>query len=357
MSFLQAVNDRSAATVNLTAIICRLSSTISDERQAALETLAVLYDPSIIHPHLKHIVMLLSDEEAEICFAAAGLLCSVPSSALAPYTEEVLHQFEKVPNSVRWRVVECLAKIEPSTLALHIAGVAQLIRSSDDDVRRRAVELLANVSDLDKHAAAVLPMIEGDEDEDCRLSAIELLGKLSPPHIEQYRDVLLRVMKSDAEACCRATAVAVLGSMVPSELAQHTALVLACLDDESWRVRRHAMEVLGVLPASVLVSHAERVLDLLDSSDPRVREWGLAAFGKLSSSLDPPTATAIASRLATAIEARLQDEDRRVRERAQALRTRMGGSAPGTPHATPSLPSAPAALPEPLPPPSALAYP
>jgi hypothetical protein len=79
-------------------------------------------------------------------------------------------------------------------------------------------------------------------------------------------------------------------------------------------------------------THADAVLARLDHSDARVREWAIAAFGQLASALDPTHAAAVAPRAAVALEARLQDEDRRVRERAAALRARMQGDANGAGH-------------------------
>ena len=58
-----------------------------------------------------------------------------------------------------------------------------------------------------------------DEDEDARLSAVELLGRLSTPQIAAPRVLtpLLRVMADDEEGCVRMGAVGVIAQL-PSEL-------------------------------------------------------------------------------------------------------------------------------------------
>jgi hypothetical protein len=76
------------------------------------------------------------------------------------------------------------------------------------------------------------------------------------------------------------------------------------------------------------------VLQRLHNTDARVREWALATFAKLAAVLDPPTAAAVGARAAPALQSLLQDDDRRVRERAAWLSAKMAGNAPAEGHAS-----------------------
>ena len=109
------------------------------------------------------------------------------------------------------------------------------------------------------------------------------------------------------------------------------------LEDDSWRVRRHASEVLGALPAAQLAAHGEAVLARLGHADARVREWAVATAAKLTlaprraaavsaegdgataDSADASAHASLAARAATALQPLLADDDRRVRERSAWL--------------------------------------
>ena len=120
-----------------------------EDRLAALETIGVLGQAQ---SHLPAIIACLDDEET--AFGAASLLCSCAgAAALVPHVSAVLRQFEQVPSSARWHVVEALGKLEPAVLSAHAEDIARLLASVDADVRRRAVELMAScpASTLEAH--------------------------------------------------------------------------------------------------------------------------------------------------------------------------------------------------------------
>jgi len=275
-------------------------------------------------PHIPVVIQRLCDKDEQTCFAASNVLCSLSSSAVTPHAATLMEQFETVPGSSRWRLVELFGKFDAAMLSEHVDAITKLMGHVDADVRRRAVEMLGALPDLPAHVAAALPYLE-DEDEDCRLSAVEVFGKLPPPALEAHTPAMLARL-SDEEECIRMGAVVVLGRLPTAALEPHTATLLARLDDSSWRVRRHTMEVTATLPAAVLAPHVELILRHLEHTDARVREWAVGAFSHLSAALEPSTAGMVAPRVAKALEARMQDEDRRVRERATSLRSRISAS-------------------------------
>ena len=133
-----------------------------------------------------------------------------------------------------------------------------------------------------------------------------------------------------AQGCVRMTAVAVLGDLPEEDLLPLLPRLMQCLDDDFWRVRRHVTEVIIRVPATALAAHADAVLSRLQHTDGRVREWAVATFGRLSAVLEPSAASAIAPRAAELLQPLLEDDDRRVRERAAALCARISaaGGAP-----------------------------
>ena len=194
VTFLSAVSQRIADSTNVPQILARLCAASVDERRSALEALCELDArnlPAQLHASL---VSLLGDDDTDICFCAAGLLSYLSPADLAPLAEGVLGQFDKVPDSARWKIVEVLRNVESATLHLHAAGVIRLLGHSDADVRRRAVELLATMDDVEAFGDAVLPCLK-DEDEDVRLSSIGTSSQRrssSPPQLRARDHIHLR---------------------------------------------------------------------------------------------------------------------------------------------------------------------
>lgn len=330
-SFLAAAAERAATVAVGDVSIPDLLASLTEpsRRMASLDALLAIPSSATVGVALEDVASAvlpcLSDENNDVVHASVGLLCPLGSAVLAPHAAAILVHFEQCSDDVRWRVAEVLGAIHKPVLANHVEDVSRLLEHATDDVRRRAVELLSSFAlglpavTLAEQAARVVKRLE-DTDEDCRLSAVELLGKLPPRFLDTpLYTTALQGRLDDDEGCVRMTAVGVLGALPPATVAPLAPRLMACLEDEYWRVRRQAMEVLAALPAELLALHVEAVLLRLQHTDPRVREWAIAAFGKLSAVLEADTAAKVAPRAAAALQPLLEDEDRRCRERAGAL--------------------------------------
>ena len=328
-TFLSAVATRS---IDSTCTGEKLAARLADptQRRAAIETLG---EYGLTSADVPLIVPFISD--SEVAFQAASLLCVVPPQALLPHVAKILDLFESVPDDMRWRVVEALSKLDPDELGAHGDSVARLMGSSQDDSRRRALELMASLPPavIQQHAPAAISLLD-DEDEDCRLGAVELLGGLPPEALAQppLLPALRRVMADDEEGCVRMGAVGALSKLPVGALTALAPDLMARLEDSEWRVRRHVSEVLAGFKADALAPHADAVLQRLGHTDARVREWAIATFAKLASALESDQAADVGARAATALKGLLNDEDRRVRERATWLGAKLAGNlAPAAP--------------------------
>ena len=248
----------------------------SAERIETLETLHN-YPPEMLTAAVVDALLpCLSDGCVDVTHSAVGLLCPLGSAALAPHAPAILAHFEAAQDGVRWRVAEVLAALEPEALADQCgASVAALLAADSDDVRRRAVELLGSFPPAARaqHAPSALALLE-DEDEDARLSAVEFFGKLDAATLDALpglRDALVgRLDPSlEQEGCVRMTVVTVLAGLPHEPLLALVPRLVACLDDDFWRVRRAAMEALTNVPASALAteSHLHAVLARLTHSE------------------------------------------------------------------------------------------
>ena len=243
------------------------------------------------------------------------------SDILAPHASSLLWHFEHCADDIRWRVAEVLSALDSSILAQHVGAVSRLLDHAAEDVRRRAVELLnaLPMANLVTIAPRVLPRLE-DDDEDVRLSTVELLGKLPSEVLDSplFTAALLSRLE-DEEGCVRMTAVGVLAQLPEPSQVLLAPKFMAALADDYWRVRRQAMEVLTGLPGKALQGHVQSILERMTHTDARVREWAVAACTKILGGRDAEAAEATADLALAALQPILKDEDRRVRERAQAL--------------------------------------
>lgn len=345
LSFLAAVNARTrdcmAQSMSEDALLERLESSSAVERSSALD---ILCEPQQLSAAvLSAVLKSLSHADEEVCFASASVLLAMADAhMLAPHTAELLHHFELAPSSLRWRVAEVVGLLDAATLLPHTAGVVRLLAHADADVRRRAIELLgSSLTEANAEVVDACAKCLTDEDEDCRLSAVELLGRLPAESIDRYVPALLSLVRDDEEGCVRMTAVGVIGQLPTAQLARLAPALIGSLDDAFWRVRRQAMEVLSGLPAAILGDHLDAALERVAHSDPRVREWAVAALSKImlgraAAEEAKPTETEMGplwladeagAQAVAALQMVLQDEDRRVRERAAALIKRLS---PGT---------------------------
>lgn len=334
-SFVVAVSKRSADAdlwLQLPELLETLgaSDTSASHRVALLDALGDVIPSSALNPHIPNILASLSDVDKDVCFAAVNLLCCcVHPDAIIPHTQDLLAHFAKAPDSARWRVADVLAMLDDATLGQHASDIVGLCSSESADVRRRAVELMGSIpQQIERHdiLQELLPRLQ-DEDEDCRLSTLELFDKVSLECLAAHLPAVAGRLE-DEEGCVRMTAVGLLGRLPPGQAEPLVPLLMRCLEDDFWRVRRQAMEVLAALPAAVLAPHTQTVVARLGHKDPRIREWAIAALGTLWGTLGPQELRRTSGSAVEALRKLADDDDRRVRERAAALCKRMSDPDP-----------------------------
>jgi HEAT repeat protein/beta-lactamase regulating signal transducer with metallopeptidase domain len=208
----------------------------SDVRRAAIESLGENLPAADAIPLLKSIA--LDDLDPDVQREAIERLGDVhgnEADVLAAITD-----FARThPNSdVRRSAVETLAELAPTAATVRVlAGLASTDRN--EDVQRAAVETLGEIGDLG--LPAVIDIARSHPNSDVRRAAIETIGDKAPA--PQALDLLAQIARTDRDPDVQREAVETLGSIHDDRA--YTLLVDVARRHPVSDVRRAAIETLG----------------------------------------------------------------------------------------------------------------
>jgi HEAT repeat protein len=218
-------------------LIVLLQDDNPDIRRTAAESLGKIGDRSAIPMTLP----LLTDPLPAIRAAAAKALGRMAAPADDDVIAGLVHALQDSSDLVKQAAALAIGDIEPP--AIRLASVADLLRSSDAQVRRAAVRALL-LLDTGQIAGWLLPVLD-DSDADIRQAAVAALGASGDPRVAT---ALATRLAQDPSAGVRAEAAYHLGESSGQQL--RTVLQTAMQKEADRGVRRWIEAELRALRAN-----------------------------------------------------------------------------------------------------------
>ena len=215
-----------------------------------------------------------------------------------------------------------------ATTSVAVGGLSWKLSHQDAGVRRSALEMMANLPNLEPHVPEVAYCLM-DPDPSVRKAAVNCLGQLPPPSggsagssssAADARPVHQKLAAACMLLSTKPRDVLERARIVPSAFQPEVVSAIALLADgeQSHGVQTAATQSLGRLDARALPQHGELFVSLFASDAPLVRKAALEALGRMP-------VTALGHHVEPVV-AMLDDADHHVRNVAAKVCAKGGSS-------------------------------
>jgi len=156
-------------------------------------------------------------------------------------------------------------------------GFLELLSDEDPDIRRKAVNPLGNIGEVDKRVIDKLVQLLDDEDSDVRWRAADALGGIGKVDERGIQKLIERL--DDDDFSVSGSAMSALGN-VGKEDDRVIQKLMKKLDDENPYVRIDAVDALGKT-SKADERYIQKLMEMLDDRESRVRSSAANALGSI----------------------------------------------------------------------------
>lgn len=295
----------SAGEATLVALTAQLNAAEAETRRQAVEALLALGETA--RPAVSDLVRALSDEDAEVCAAAAVALARLAAEPdrVLPLLAARLDDTTDTQRGPLWAVTGYALGHYGRAAVPHVAAALRSTASA----RCRSGLLAIDRIGADAHELVpdVIAILQRD-DPQTRIYAIGALRAIGPAAKEALPELVKQLSSDDFHTqywACRA-----LGAIGPEARAAAGDLVI-CLRSGVTSVRRNAAAALGNIGPQVGQAAVDALIAALSDSNQMVRQNAVVALGQLKPLAAP----------AVPVIERLLEEPSKFIPRAPAART------------------------------------